>query len=572
MPTGPPNFTEIQHAGHVVLLLPRTAPSCASFVLPNDNTIRNRAAEVAAVHASNGEIKCQGDPSNAAYELILAFLAPHTPSAFLAPHVHSEGLSFVEIRQQCESLEQQGATAAALSSAALPSRSRGIDDVFALMRCQKAFPPAVQLYKGDQPPLYDTAFHQSQLSKALAAFRRKTCGGKIANKFMAELTAECSAWWADGRQLCESISLFGNGCVLPSSHESSHDTGVTSQWLCACGSTLADPVCDAFDWSSIPSLVNPNCCQVLKTQLFSSNITPALSQRANQVHLCIPSKVPDPSWVQPYNLHRWECPVPKLKSSLRQPSVVSSSGSVDKVQNRAQRRHEKALREAFDRALEEEKRVASNQLPAVLQVGYEYVLQDSAVRFMPADMGNSKTHIPSSSVVPDGSESEYSWGKHHVVNIPLWHPGPHTDGSQKSPQPSAQLQRVWLMLPCSAQLGSGTSKQQFQLSVACGVQLSGNETLTAADRFHVSSDADEPSCVCICFPPVWQLPDQTALMRAKSANKPPSLFLQLHLKSNEHHNRTLKYFYLNEVLTLESLCGTASVRGGSPNIGCRWDG
>ena len=115
---GPSHFTEIQHAGNAVLLLPRSpARTFAAQPTVTAELVQNRAAELAAFLSSNEDIKGSPHmcPSTTAYDLLSTFLAPH------AQHKRGCLMSHAEIRQLCESLQAPPPVSDVVGMAALVS-------------------------------------------------------------------------------------------------------------------------------------------------------------------------------------------------------------------------------------------------------------------------------------------------------------------------------------------------------------------------------------------------------------------------------------------------------------------
>ncbi|KAK7094164.1 nonsense-mediated mRNA decay factor SMG8-like [Littorina saxatilis] len=83
---------------------------------------------------------------------------------------------------------------------------------FSENRCSKIITMAETAYQQELPPFYVTAYHLSKLAQARRVFSQYARGPAF-DKYLAQLEEVCTAFWKNGHQQCEAVSLSGNLCV-----------------------------------------------------------------------------------------------------------------------------------------------------------------------------------------------------------------------------------------------------------------------------------------------------------------------------------------------------------------------
>uniref|UniRef100_A0A914WIP1 Nonsense-mediated mRNA decay factor SMG8 n=1 Tax=Plectus sambesii TaxID=2011161 RepID=A0A914WIP1_9BILA len=82
---------------------------------------------------------------------------------------------------------------------------------FSEARSRKTVPAALRNYEQDLPQYYPRRHHEMKLAQALQYLTSQSCGPKLQDAIV-RLTDSCEAFWKDGRQACEGLSLTGNHC------------------------------------------------------------------------------------------------------------------------------------------------------------------------------------------------------------------------------------------------------------------------------------------------------------------------------------------------------------------------
>ncbi|XP_017784295.1 PREDICTED: protein SMG8 isoform X2 [Nicrophorus vespilloides] len=107
---------------------------------------------------------------------------------------------------------------------------------FSEQRCLKVLPLAVARYQEALTGRYTSTVHETRLGFAMALFGAQA-RGPMFHKFSKQLEAECVAFWKNGKQLCEKLSLTGNPCTQRKEHgeDVEHSSGVKYVAVCDCG-------------------------------------------------------------------------------------------------------------------------------------------------------------------------------------------------------------------------------------------------------------------------------------------------------------------------------------------------
>lgn len=89
---------------------------------------------------------------------------------------------------------------------------------------------------------YSRVYHEQKLQQSYVLYLEYARGSKVA-EFMGKLKADCDQIWMSNRQLCESLSLRGNPCIMSKATQQlldhSHTSGVVFVSTCNCGRTQA---------------------------------------------------------------------------------------------------------------------------------------------------------------------------------------------------------------------------------------------------------------------------------------------------------------------------------------------
>lgn len=132
----------------------------------------------------------------------------------------------------------------------------GMNTKFSTLRCEKAFPVAMEVYLEGLPPCYPSFQHEDHLKRALHAFTSMVKGPAV-QLYEKKLKDECLSIWSSGRQLCDAVSLTGKPCIhqkhdikaLSTNEVKHHSSGFVYLHACACGrSRRLRP--DPFDFDS----------------------------------------------------------------------------------------------------------------------------------------------------------------------------------------------------------------------------------------------------------------------------------------------------------------------------------
>ncbi|XP_076452120.1 LOW QUALITY PROTEIN: nonsense-mediated mRNA decay factor SMG8-like [Babylonia areolata] len=136
------------------------------------------------------------------------------------------------------------------------------DMKFSEGRCNKIISMAEAAYQSELPPFYVTACHLSKLGQAKRVFSQYARGPAF-DKYLKQLEESCRAFWTEGRQQCEAVSLSGNLCVNQLHRALSevsteankdlpvmaHSSQLKTKAACNCGSQQAEKD-DPFDHRS----------------------------------------------------------------------------------------------------------------------------------------------------------------------------------------------------------------------------------------------------------------------------------------------------------------------------------
>ena len=85
---------------------------------------------------------------------------------------------------------------------------------FSNARCAKALPLALRVYQDNLPARYTSEKHQLHLQSAIAYFSNYARGANF-DRYLSELKENCVAYWENGHQLCEVLSLTKHHCIYP---------------------------------------------------------------------------------------------------------------------------------------------------------------------------------------------------------------------------------------------------------------------------------------------------------------------------------------------------------------------
>ncbi|KAJ8021991.1 Protein SMG8 [Holothuria leucospilota] len=88
-----------------------------------------------------------------------------------------------------------------------------IDMRFSEGRCAKVLPIASRTYQDNASSHYTSIVHENKFAQALKVYAQHARGPAY-ELFARKLEQECDAFWENGRQLCEVISLTGHHCIL----------------------------------------------------------------------------------------------------------------------------------------------------------------------------------------------------------------------------------------------------------------------------------------------------------------------------------------------------------------------
>lgn len=116
------------------------------------------------------------------------------------------------------------------------------DGVFFRECCEEGFKRAVKSYELNQNSRnhYGQAYHEQKLQLSYAMYLEYARGPHVTS-FMEKLKEACDLIWMTNRQLCESLSLRGNPCVMPKPNHNAleHTSGAVFVSTCNCGRTQA---------------------------------------------------------------------------------------------------------------------------------------------------------------------------------------------------------------------------------------------------------------------------------------------------------------------------------------------
>ncbi len=150
------------------------------------------------------------------------------------------------------------------------------DEKFSEIRCQKALPQAFAAYKDGLQEHYTEDLHNAKFIQAMSLFSM-TARGPSSAEYADLLAQECASHWKGGRQMCEEVSLTGNGCanrrhkILADESVNGplmpHNSSVTYYSACNCGRKQA-PRDDPFtlaeaNWKFYADL-EEECCRELE--------------------------------------------------------------------------------------------------------------------------------------------------------------------------------------------------------------------------------------------------------------------------------------------------------------------
>lgn len=114
------------------------------------------------------------------------------------------------------------------------------DGVFFSECCEEGYKKALQLYEitATTRTHYTQAYHEHKLQQSFALYAEYARGPRVA-ELMDQLRTACDQMWTTNRQLCESLSLRGNPCMLPKNSHSAleHSSRVVIVSTCNCGRT-----------------------------------------------------------------------------------------------------------------------------------------------------------------------------------------------------------------------------------------------------------------------------------------------------------------------------------------------
>ena len=85
---------------------------------------------------------------------------------------------------------------------------------FSNARCAKAMPLALRVYQDNLPARYTSEKHQIHLQNAIAYYSNYARGANF-DRYLNELKENCVAFWENGHQLCEVLSLTKHHCIYP---------------------------------------------------------------------------------------------------------------------------------------------------------------------------------------------------------------------------------------------------------------------------------------------------------------------------------------------------------------------
>lgn len=116
------------------------------------------------------------------------------------------------------------------------------DGTFFRECCEEGFKKALKLYELNMNSRshYGHSYHEQKLKQSYAMCLEYARGPRVP-EFMEKLKEACDLIWVANRQLCESLSLRGNPCVMPKGNHKAleHTSGAVFVSTCNCGRTQA---------------------------------------------------------------------------------------------------------------------------------------------------------------------------------------------------------------------------------------------------------------------------------------------------------------------------------------------
>ena len=92
--------------------------------------------------------------------------------------------------------------------------SLDIDRRYSENRCSKVLPIALNVYQEGLPTHYTLDLHSRKLTQALQMFTVQSRGPAF-YEYAEQLKQDCDAYWQNGRQMCEVVSVTNNNCINP---------------------------------------------------------------------------------------------------------------------------------------------------------------------------------------------------------------------------------------------------------------------------------------------------------------------------------------------------------------------
>lgn len=115
------------------------------------------------------------------------------------------------------------------------------DGAFFRECCEDGCKKALKLYELNLRTHYSRTYHEQKLQQSYLMFLEFARGPRV-GEYMEKLKCACDLIWMNNRQLCESLSLRGNPCIMAKLNHTSaleHTSGVVYISTCNCGRTQA---------------------------------------------------------------------------------------------------------------------------------------------------------------------------------------------------------------------------------------------------------------------------------------------------------------------------------------------
>ncbi|XP_071840984.1 nonsense-mediated mRNA decay factor SMG8-like isoform X2 [Apostichopus japonicus] len=182
-----------------------------------------------------------------------------------------------------------------------------VDMRFSEGRCAKVLPIASRTYQDNASSHYTSIVHENKFAQALKVYSQHARGPAY-ELFARKLEQECDAFWENGRQLCEVISLTGHHCILklhllpdeehppeqqPTLPEMPHTNNNRTPCACNCGKTIGHRD-DPFDLKvanyDFFQDLEEKCCSKLQHILFPVYAPRRVSQTSPDPEKVTPSE------------------------------------------------------------------------------------------------------------------------------------------------------------------------------------------------------------------------------------------------------------------------------------------